>query len=50
LEWAMEFDGDQSEITDRQQEVLKIYKKLHSANQHKMQAIPVCEIPEEFKD
>jgi NAD+ synthase len=50
LEWAMEFDGDQSEITDRQQEVLKIYKKLHSANQHKMRAIPVCEIPEEFKD
>lgn len=50
LEWAMEFDGDEAEITDRQQEVLKIYNKLHSANQHKMQPIPVCEIPEELKD
>ncbi len=49
LEWAMEFNGDESEISDRQQEVLKIYKKLNTANQHKMQPIPVCEIPEEFK-
>lgn len=50
LEWAMEFDGDASELSDRQQEVLKIYKKLNTANQHKMQPIPVCEIPKEFRD
>lgn len=50
LEWAMEFDGDESEISDRQQEVLKIYKKLNTANQHKMQPIPVCEIPKKFRD
>jgi NAD+ synthase len=49
LEWAMTFDGDDSEISDRQEEVLKIFKKLNKANQHKMQPIPVCEIPEDYK-
>ncbi|SDG68930.1 NAD(+) synthase [Psychroflexus sediminis] len=50
LEWAMRFEGDKSETSDRQEEVLKIYKRLNTANQHKMQPIPVCEIPEEYKD
>jgi NAD+ synthase len=49
LEWAMEFTGEESEISERQQEVLRIYRKLNNANQHKMQPIPVCEIPEEYK-
>jgi NAD+ synthase len=49
LEWAMEFEGDESEISDRQIEVLKIYNKLNTANQHKMQPIPVCEIPDELR-
>ncbi|MFD0933498.1 NAD(+) synthase [Psychroflexus salinarum] len=49
LEWAMKFDGDISELSDRQHEVLKLYKKLNTANQHKMQPIPICEIPDEFK-
>lgn len=49
LEWAMNFKGDTSEISDRQEEVLKIYESYNKANQHKMQPIPVCEIPEEFK-
>jgi len=49
LEWAMSFTGDQTKITDRQKEVLKIYQKYHQANLHKMQAIPVCTIPSELK-
>jgi NAD+ synthase len=49
LEWAMEFSGDIADISDRQQEVLNIFNKHHKANQHKMQPIPVCEIPDEYK-
>ncbi len=50
LEWAMTFEGKNlKELNSRQQEVLKIYKKLNQANQHKMQPIPVCEIPAEMK-
>lgn len=45
LEWAMEFDGDEETISDRQQEVLAIYRRLNRINQHKMQPIPVCFIP-----
>ena len=46
LEWAMKHVNSTSENnTDRQKEVLAIYKKLHGQNQHKMQPIPVCEIP-----
>ncbi len=52
LEWAMEaYDSntDSTEFSRRQQEVFAIYKKLHLANQHKMKAIPVCEIPADLK-
>lgn len=35
--------------TERQKEVLKIYIRFHNANRHKMNSIPVCEIPEELK-
>ncbi len=47
LEWAMEYieAGENGELTDRQSEVLAIYNRFHNANQHKMQPIPVCEIP-----
>ena len=48
LEWAMEFHGDENTISERETEVLKIYRKLHKANRHKMEAIPVCTIPETF--
>jgi NAD+ synthase len=50
LEWAMTYDGDQSELTTRQKEVIQIYHRLHSANKHKMVPIPVCEIPERLKN
>jgi len=47
LEWAMCFsEGEipENELSDRQKEVLKIYKKLNKNNQHKMNPIPVCTI------
>ncbi|QSS96494.1 NAD(+) synthase [Psychroflexus sp. ALD_RP9] len=49
LEWAMQFEGKQEELSSRQAEVLKIYHNLNSANQHKMKPIPICNIPAEFK-
>lgn len=48
LEWAMkEIDKKQGvkNYTPRQQEVLAIYKRLNTINQHKMLPIPICEIP-----
>ena len=49
LEWAMEFEGDESSISAREVEVLAIFQKLNKANQHKMNPIPVCKIPEGLK-
>ncbi|MBT5977454.1 MAG: NAD(+) synthase, partial [Flavobacteriales bacterium] len=49
LEWAMDFDGDESMLDKRQSEVLSIYRKLNGANNHKMDAIPVCEIPDSLR-
>ncbi len=48
LEWAMDFNGQENNLSERQKEVLSIYRTLNQANKHKMIAIPVCEIPEEF--
>jgi len=48
LEWAMKMNDAGKEINDfadRQKEVFKIFKKLNSANQHKMIPIPICKIP-----
>lgn len=53
LEWAMAMmaNGKSSrDFSGREQEVFNIYKKLNSANQHKMQPIPVCHIPKGLKD
>lgn len=49
LEWAMAFAGDEAGLSARELEVLTIYRRLNGANQHKMQPIPVCEIPEALK-
>lgn len=49
LEWAMAFDGDVDTLTTRKKQVLDIYKKMNRTNQHKMQPIPVCKIPETLK-
>ena len=50
LEWAMLFHGNENELTSRQQEVLTIYRRLNTANKHKMLPIPVCFIPDEFRN
>lgn len=52
LEWAMIEDNygkTMSDFSGREQEVFSIYKRLNIANQHKMNPIPVCLIPKEFK-
>lgn len=52
LEWAMledEKENPSENYTEREREVFLIYKKLNTINQHKMNEIPVCLIPEEFK-
>ncbi|MGB5554667.1 MAG: NAD(+) synthase [Flavobacteriaceae bacterium] len=52
LEWAMQMAENNSQaddFTDRKKEVFKIYKKLNSANRHKMVPIPVCTIPDVLK-
>jgi NAD+ synthase len=48
LEWAMEYIklGKSEELSARQKEVIEIYKRFNSANQHKMIPIPVCTFPE----
>ena len=48
LEWAMKMDeaGKQAEdFIGREQTVFNIYKRLNTANKHKMIPIPICEIP-----
>lgn len=45
LEWAMNFNGELTKLTDRQKHVIGIYKRLNQLNQHKMLPIPVCKIP-----
>lgn len=52
LEWAMEYiekEVAEVELSEREREVLSIYKKLHKANLHKMVEIPVCTISEALK-
>jgi NAD+ synthase len=48
LEWAMEFQGDESSLTKREKEVIDIYRRLNKVNQHKMIPIPVCKIPRDY--
>tara|TARA_B100001250_G_scaffold74574_2_gene60952 strand:- start:5994 stop:6779 length:786 start_codon:yes stop_codon:yes gene_type:complete len=49
LEWAMEFNGDPKLLSNREKEVLKIYRTLNKKNQHKMTNIPICKIPKKLK-
>ena len=51
LEWAMNAVKDgvsPNNFTERQKIVFKIYLNHHLQNQHKMNPIPVCKIPDEF--
>ena len=52
LEWAMTQDKNykkSEEFFGREKEVFDLYKKLNSANLHKINPIPVCIIPENVK-
>ena len=51
LEWAMEYIANKEtyKLKARQEQVMEIYMARNRANQHKMQAIPVCTIPKELK-
>ena len=52
LEWAMNEISKGNKVEDftgRKQEVLSIYLRLNTVNQHKMNPIPVCKIPLELK-
>lgn len=52
LEWAMKKDEEGKTANDfegRKQEVFKIFKQRNAANQHKINPIPVCNIPVHLK-
>lgn len=46
---AFEQGKSEADFTGRDLEVFEIYRRLNRANQHKMQPIPVCEIPDTIK-
>ena len=53
LEWAMEMvekaNIDFTSFSTRDQKVFEIYTRLNTINQHKIKAIPVCDIPSEIR-
>lgn len=52
LEWAMktlEVGGELTDLSDREKQVIAIYKKYNTANRHKMVPIPICIIPKGLK-
>jgi NAD+ synthase len=54
LEWAMTLreqgsSVDVASLNERQHTVLAIFDRMNAANRHKMEPIPVCRIPKEFK-
>lgn len=52
LEWAMRMKDagkTSNDFKDREKEVFDIFMDYNTKNQHKMQPIPVCEIPLELK-
>lgn len=53
FEWAMaeiEKGKTVADFEGRQKKVIEIFNKLNKSNQHKMQPIPVCEIPTALLD
>ena len=52
LEWAMRQDEvgkSANSFSGREKIVFEIYKRLNTVNQHKMQPIPVCILPQSLK-
>ena len=51
LEWAMTAEADEntSNFTERQKDVLSIYRRFNTQNKHKIDPIPVIKIPDELR-
>jgi NAD+ synthase len=51
LEWAMAVEADENtdNLTKRQNEVLSIFRRFHTQNRHKIDPIPIIEIPGELR-
>ena len=52
LEWAMkmkDLNHSPSDFINREKIVFELYNRLHKINQHKVNPIPVCNIPQNFK-
>ena len=43
------FREEEAGLPWRQQEVLATYRRFHRANKHKMEPIPVCEVPDDVR-
>ena len=53
LEWAMRFvesGGNEERLSSRQKDVLSLYRRLNRANRHKIEPIPVAQIPKDLLD
>ncbi len=51
IEWAMDkIESKESinEMSEEESRIMKIYLKYNNQNQHKMNTIPICEIPKEL--
>lgn len=44
LEYAMNYKGSGEDLTNRQKDILQIFKHLNKINQHKMRPIPICDL------
>ena len=52
LEWAMKMKDQEFtsyEFKNREKTVFELYSRLHKINQHKINPIPVCNIPQKLK-
>ncbi len=52
LENAMKFDEkneNEAGLSKREKDVLAIYRKFHEINRHKMEPVPVCTIPDQYR-
>ena len=48
IEKAMINSDENVNLSQREKEVLKIYRSFNTANKHKMDPIPVCKIPKKY--
>ena len=48
IEKAMVNSDENINLSQREKEVLKIYRSFNTANKHKMDPIPVCKIPKKY--